>query len=473
MASSDQITSDACVVGGGPAGATTACRLAALGLDVCLVEQDASPRLRTGASLPSSILPLLDVIGVRDRVADAGFLRPERSVVWWSTPDPVIGSLPGPPGFHVPRDRFDELLVRNAQADGVAVLRPARATRPRRRSGGGWQIELDHAGTTKEVFASFIVDATGARPLLPGRRLRLSPPLLSLYAHWQGVGREVTEGRIEAGEDAWLWWAPLRAGRSVAAVFVDPKRLSGMRRTDIDRLYLELLRGFKLFRDDRAGRMAGGVTACDASSRYTLPAAGPDFARVGDANMTLDPMSSQGVLNAVASGLQAAIVINTLARHSAHAGEAIDFFQARQTEKALRYAAKTAAFYGERAAVCDWPFWRERAIASADAPAPAPESSRLEAGCRLELSKLARIESVPTIQGDRIASAPALRHAALERPVAFLHDVELAPLLQRIRSGQTADSIVQSWSTRMPPDLGWQILSWLWQRKIVVPVGAS
>src|SRR5215470_7077394 len=137
---SSEITADVCIVGGGPAGATTARQLAVLGLDVCLVEQEASPRPRIGASLPSSILPLLDAIGVRDRVEQAGFLRPEHSIVWWSTPEPVVGALPGPPGFHVARDRFDELLVRNAQAAGVRVLRPARAARCQRLATGGWQV---------------------------------------------------------------------------------------------------------------------------------------------------------------------------------------------------------------------------------------------------------------------------------------------------------------------------------------------
>jgi flavin-dependent dehydrogenase len=470
MGSIEQITADVCVVGGGPAGTTTAQQIASLGFDVCLIEREAFPKPRIGASLPSSILPLLEVIGVRDRVENAGFLRPERIVVWWSTPDPVIGPSPGPPGFHVARDELDELLVRNAEARGVLVLRPARATLPQRRADGGWQVKFHHAGNLKEVIASFIVDATGTRPLLPGRRVRVSAPLLSLYAHWQSVDRKETEGRVEAGENEWLWWAPLGGGKSVAAVFLDPKRLSGMRRVEIDSLYRDLLRGFKLFREDQAGRIRGGVKACDASSRYTAPAAGPDFVRIGDANLTLDPMSSQGVLNAIASGIQAAVVINTLARHSAHAKDAIDFFQARQMERVLQYAGKSAAFYQERAAVCDRPFWRQRAASAKMASTPVLESKKLEAGCKIELSKLATIENMPTIQGDRIASAPVVRHEALERPVAFLHDVQLAPLLRQIRSGQTADSIVECWSRQMAPDLSRQILSWLWHRKIVVPV---
>jgi hypothetical protein len=139
-------------------------------------------------------------------------------------------------------------------------------------------------------------------------------------------------------------------------------------------------------------------------------------------------------------------------------------------EKISQFGRKTAALYQERAIVCDRPFWRQRAQ-FIDAPAAPPlETRRLDSICKIQLSKLAVIESMPTMQGDRISSTWVLRHEALERPVAFLDGVELVPLLRQIRFGQTADSIVRAWSERMSVDLGWKVLRWLWHRKIVVPV---
>jgi flavin-dependent dehydrogenase len=369
----------------------------------------------------------------------------------------------------VDRSRFDELLLQNARAREVVVLRPAQAMHPQRLSSGGWQIRLQHAGRRKELIASFIVDATGNRSFLPGRRVRISAPLLCLFAHWQSLDRKETEGRIEAGENEWLWYTPLGGGKSVAAVFVDPKRLSGTSRADIDGVYYGLLQRFRLFREDQAGRIEGEVKACDASSRCAEQAAGSDFVRVGDANLTLDPLSSQGVQNAIASGIQAAIVVNTLAKYSANAEAAIDFFRERQIEKVSQHATKAAAFYRERAAVCDQPFWRQRAGFIDAAATPVFETRKLESTSKIRISNLASIESRPTIQGDRIASTPVLRHEALDRPVAFLDEVELVPLLRQIRSGQTSDSIVQAWSGRLSVDLSWRVLCWLWHRRIIVP----
>jgi hypothetical protein len=135
------------------------------------------------------------------------------------------------------------------------------------------------------------------------------------------------------------------------------------------------------------------------------------------------------------------------------------------------HAAKAAEFYSERAVISGQPSWRQRAAAAARdiAPAPEPETRQLEPACRVELSKLSRIEPMPVMQGDVIVTAPALRHAALDRPVAFLNEVDLVPPLRRIHSGETAGAIVHAWSDRMSPDLGWNMLEWLWQRRIVVP----
>src|SRR5215510_11113439 len=60
MVAGVRITSDICVIGGGPSGSTIAHRLASFGHDVCLVERHAFPRLHIGASLPPTILPLLE-----------------------------------------------------------------------------------------------------------------------------------------------------------------------------------------------------------------------------------------------------------------------------------------------------------------------------------------------------------------------------------------------------------------------------
>jgi len=124
----------------------------------------------------------------------------------------------------------DSLLLQNAEAKGVRVLQPAQAMQPVRLSSGQWRISLRHQGNLQEIISRFVVDASGGRDLLGARRHRVSAPLLALYAQWRGVDDGEREGRVEAGEQEWFWYAPLGRERSVAAVFIDPKRLSSTHR---------------------------------------------------------------------------------------------------------------------------------------------------------------------------------------------------------------------------------------------------
>jgi flavin-dependent dehydrogenase len=472
MSAGDRIETDVCVIGGGPAGSTVAHRLASLGHKICLIEAHSFPRNRVGASLPASVLPLIEVIGARERLENAGFLRPEQILVWWSQASPSIGSLPGGPGFHVDRDEFDRLLLVNARANGASVLQPAHAGSPKPLRGGGWRIPVRHDGLTKEVISRYLVDASGSRNILGGRRSRALPPLLALYANWSVAEGGHSAGRVEAGENEWFWYAPLSAARSVAVVFVDPKRLSGTPRDDIEMVYRDLLHRFRLFCDVPVTGIEGPVRACDASSRYAQESAGASFVKVGDARVSLDPLSSQGVQTAIVSAIQAAAVVNTLARRPENSQAAIEFYRERQIETVRRYAGRTAAFYGERAAVCDRPFWRERALFAQIEETLAVEAESLDHDCLVALSDTATIEKTPVMDGDIIVPAFALRAGTLERPLAFLDGIEIVPLLRQVEFGRPARAIVQSWSERVPVQLGWKIMQWLWQRKIVVPMSA-
>src|SRR2546422_11228161 len=103
-----------CVIGDGPAGSTVAARLARLGHQVLLLEQHLFPRPHIGESLSPSILPLLEILGVRDRVEKASFLRPERALVCWRGETSYVEFQSQQPGFQVDRGQFDLLLLQIA-----------------------------------------------------------------------------------------------------------------------------------------------------------------------------------------------------------------------------------------------------------------------------------------------------------------------------------------------------------------------
>ena len=66
---------DVAVIGGGPAGSATACRLARAGRRVILFERDRFPRFHIGESLLASVNDVLDAIGADDLVRRPAFPR--------------------------------------------------------------------------------------------------------------------------------------------------------------------------------------------------------------------------------------------------------------------------------------------------------------------------------------------------------------------------------------------------------------
>lgn len=460
------IDADVCVIGGGPAGAATAARLAALGHAVVVLEAQPFPRVQFGASLPPGIWPLFDRLGVRDAIEAGGFVCFNDLLVSWEGP-PKRRHRAGEPGRHVDRARLDNVLLDFARSSGATVIQPARADRPAR-ANGQWAIAVRGHAAVTTVFAGIVVDASGSRRIGLGTRRRMSAPTLALYSTWHLPRSAKMEGCVEAGWSEWMWCAPLGPDAAVAAVFVEPRSVSGFSGDQVAARYRQLIAGSVLVGRQLGGAAHGPVLACDASSWAATPAAGPDFVRVGDANITLDPLSSQGVQSAMLSALQAAAVINTMIRHPERAAAAVEFYQLRQTESLQRHRAAAGEQYRRMLARYDHPFWRDRAaIFEQNDPLQSPRAM-ISADCRVQLSNLASIRDTPVAIGDLIEVRPALHHPEMRRPAAFFEGMEIAPLLERLRATTRVSAAVDDWAKSHQPKKCWALMQWLWQHNIIL-----
>ncbi len=459
---------DVCVIGGGPAGSTIARQLAVFGRDVLVVEAQRFPRDHIGASLPAGIFPLLEAIGVRQRVEEAGFLPSMAPIVRW----PHLRESPGAgfAGLHVDRAEFDAILLDHAVAGGARLMLAATATALTRTDGPRrWQIAVDGEEFAGAVHADVVVDATGRRSM-SGRSARFSPPTVAIYAYGERDGLGDGAGRIDAGSAEWLWHAPVTERRSISAIFIEPKRLSGLDAGGIDQLFRDLLGKSGLIGPCVAQSPPGAVRICDASGRMALRHAEIDLIRVGDASLAIDPLSSQGVQVAMASALQGAVVVNTLLKGGDEARNAAEFYEARQREKQEMHRLKAAAAYAEVAAARESSFWTSRAVGAPDDVAAVDvrvAGPPLDPDCIIRVSRQVTYESTPVIRGRFVGRTLAVRTPGLARPVAFLQEVDVAPLLLETAFDRPARAICRDWEAREPRQRSWQMLQWLWQQRIV------
>lgn len=307
---------DAIVVGGGPAGSTTATRLAQGGRRVVLLERESFPRFHIGESLLPGCLPLFDQLGVHEAIASAGFLP--KHAAEFITADGSFkrrypfadGMVPGlPSAYEVDRARFDQILLDNARTQGVEVRQPAEVK--------SFSIEADgvdvRLGDGEALSGQVLVDATGQRSLVAGRLgLRHMDPDLknfAVYSHYEGAARASgdREGDITIVlvPDGWWWVIPL-AGDRTSLGKVAPSRALGGRRPD-EGYFNEELEATPYLRERFAG--ATRLAPVRATSDYAYQSsqyAGDRWILCGDAAAFLDPVFSTGVYLANVGGFRAA-----------------------------------------------------------------------------------------------------------------------------------------------------------------------
>jgi flavin-dependent dehydrogenase len=467
------IRAEVCVVGGGPAGASVALRLAALGHEVCLVEREAFPRRHVGESLTPGIWPLLERLGVVAEIERTGFLPARDAVVRWEQDEAErVDARERGPGVLVDRGRFDAALLAAAAARGVRVLAPARARRVERRD-GGWRVAVSAAGGPVEIAASIIADASGRAGFLPGERRPTSARTLALFGYWAGEAMPATT-QVEAGADAWYWGAPLPDGTFNAMVFLDPGDPRIQRRGLLDAAYRALLEQSTQLAACARGRLVHGALARDATAYAAAEVVGEGWIKLGEAGFAIDPLSSTGVEKAIQTGLVGSSVLHTTLTRPAGAGLAAQLYRDRATESSTQHARWAAGHYAEVRRHADRPFWQRRAPVEAISPRPAPPT-RAQApdllrhpGARVVLSPRASLLAVPCLQGDLVEAKLALHHPDLDRPVAYLGEIELGPLLDHLHQGTTLRALIQAWSERVTLDRALRIAGWLGDRGLLV-----
>lgn len=457
-----------CVVGAGPAGAALATRLAGLGHDVAIVDQHRFPRPHVGESLSPGIWPLLDTLGVSDRVADAGFTQTSIARVRWRDDNEERTEAPG--GLTVDRGDFDAILLQRARESGARALAPARARRPIRH-GDGWELALGNS----VLRARFLADATGRRRLLSGRCSPTAPRTLALHAIWRGgPPPDGTQTCIDVSADGWLWGARLPDGSFRAMAFVDPQTLQAQGRDRLG-LYRRLLAQSRMFAElTTCAAITGPVRACDATS-YVAPTSIDECSvKVGEAAFAIDPLSSSGVQTAIQTGLAAAAAVHSILAREGDPAAAIAYYTTHQRHSVDRHAATAASLYAEHRTHAHESFWQRRSAAPPQARERVPVATPLAEllARRVRLHADASLRDTPCVVGDHVEVRRALTHPVLDRPVAFLGGEELAPLLELLPASPSLAHVIGGWDRVLRTGHAIAIADWLHARGLLVEMDA-
>ena len=330
---------DVLIVGGGPAGSTTAAVLAEKGWRVALLEKDRHPRFHIGESLLPHNLPILKRLGVLEQVDAIGIKKPG---VDFTAELEVAGyhefyfsfalDKNQPYAYEVRRSEFDNLLLRNSAAKGAQVIEGVRVTRVDFPEGGDPQVlAVDEAGRETQWSCRYFVDASGRDTLLSRKfdlkRKNKHHASAAIFGHFSNVVRRAGEnaGNISLYwfEHGWIWMIPLKDGSMSVGAVCRPEYLKQRRNSPPEFLLQTLALAPAEMRErmrdatliDNMARATGNYSYQSTRMR------GERYIMVGDAFAFIDPVFSSGVMLGMNSGVLGAEAVDTWLREGAAAAE--------------------------------------------------------------------------------------------------------------------------------------------------------
>ncbi|MDR0205036.1 MAG: FAD-dependent monooxygenase [Delftia acidovorans] len=362
---------DVLVVGAGPAGAAVAaqlaghCRVALIGRAV-----QAGPVI--GETLPAAARVILSDLGVWDAFTAQGH-RPawsRRSL--WGGPELIFQDAlfdPHGAGWHLDRKRFDAMLLEAARSRGVPCLVPATLRSLQRQPPGApmcWRCLIDRAQGDAargplELSCRIVVDATGRAARVArqaGAQVHRDGRLVCFHAWVEPPSHEhAGTTMIESDAEGWWYSADLPDGSCVIAWQTDID-LPEARRLRSTAHLLDLADHTALVSArSRGSRVLEPLRVAAAHEQWLDAASGPDWLAVGDAGLSFDPLASQGLLNSLVTGGEAAKAVR---RSLAGDADALPSWNAWIGTIRAAYRTHHQHYYALEQRWAAEPFWTRR-----------------------------------------------------------------------------------------------------------------
>ena len=353
------IVVDVAIIGAGAAGASAAC-VVAPAASVALIDRVAVPEWRIGESLPGAAHRLLKSIGAWPRFVAAKHGQALLKISRWGSNkavelDPMRD--PDGPGWQLDRARFEADLRADASDRGAVFVHTGASGAVR--AYNRWYLSLDNGET---VVARRLIDASGRRSRLLakfGQFKLVTDQLACIYARLPTDLPYDPVTYTHAVHNGWWYTAMVPGGGRVIAFHCDSD--SRVQRMMLrNGLLAAALRVPHLAQviDQVASSHSVMQRVC-AANTIARSAAGDGWLAAGDAAMAFDPLSSQGLFNALATGLEAGEA--TLALLAGNERATVDYAQ-RMGRIWQAYLGHHRFYYGMEGRWPQSPFWRRRCL---------------------------------------------------------------------------------------------------------------
>jgi flavin-dependent dehydrogenase len=355
---------DAIVVGGGPAGATTALLLVRAGISTLLLESSDGSAQPIGETLPPVANRLLRDLDLWDAFGKQGHRASEGIISAWSDDHPQANdffvSAQGP-GWNLDRTRFDVMLLQECESAGAVISRRSRLLACHRTPDRRWLLEFRKNGRRYRTHSRHLVDATGKLGAVPLRGLarRVAMDRLIGVASFLPCADASRYTIVEAVDDGWFYSARLPRERIAVMYFTDADIYSARRKTDSHYWNTQLNKARHTRDRIRNAAVPPNLIIVPATTTRREQSAGEGWIAVGDAAQSFDPLSSLGIFKALDSARCASETVTTVLSGTDPGGSYANWSR----EVFGHYLRRRAEYYKSQRRWAGSTFWERRRTA--------------------------------------------------------------------------------------------------------------
>ena len=302
---------DAVIVGGGPAGAVAARGLSLCGKQVVLLDASQITRQKIGESLPGAARPMLNKLGLLPWVENSASLTNKGNLSSWGDSRLRETDFIRDPygcGWHLDRQHFEQNLRHAAVDSGTFLLRA-------RLSSLSENDEGIHIQAGKfNISTQWMINACGNSPFVTdqlGVVRQKDAPLFAIYTWYRGDDPD-TRSIVEAAPSGWWYTAGLPDNQRVLAFFTLTEHAKILLRDKHH--FISALKDTTYISKQVIQENISTVQLhiIEATAGYLKQAVSSRWIAVGDAAVSFDPLSSQGIYNAIYTGLRGAEAVNAV-----------------------------------------------------------------------------------------------------------------------------------------------------------------
>jgi geranylgeranyl reductase family protein len=304
------------VVGGGPAGSSTAFFLAKHGVDVTILDRARFPRDKACSEYMSpEASRILERMNALDAIERGGAAQLNGMRVHAPNGAVIHGEFKASHGFRGHRDQglavrrtiLDALLLERAQAAGARLIQQCRVTDLVRDSSGRIAgVVTSAASRERALTAQLVIGADGLRSVV-GRRLGLIrnarwPKRIALVTHYENVDGIGEYGEMHVDRAGYFGVAPVGRNLFNVALVVPVSRAAELAIGRTEFLESWIAEHPRLAERFAYARRTDDVRATGPFASSTRRAWARGAALVGDAADFFDPFTGEGIYAALRGG---------------------------------------------------------------------------------------------------------------------------------------------------------------------------